>query len=80
MHVVETLVNVGESPVVRDVLVNLDLTGEVICGESAISGRQATMRRTFDEARQLRPALHATESGAAPGTTSDQLESAEECR
>ena len=47
MHIVETLVDVGESPVMRDILVDLDLARKVICGKSAMSGPKTSHDETY---------------------------------
>jgi len=58
MHVTEPVIDLCQGSVVRDVFVNFDFAGEIVC----------------NEARDLCPAFDTTKRGSAPGTTSHQLE------
>ena len=59
MHIMETFVDFSKLPLVRDVLVNLQISQLIL----------------LDEARDLRAALHTTERRATPCAAGYQLES-----
>ena len=75
MHVVEALVDLGQSAVVSDVLVDLDFALKVICTDvESCTVDIVVIMHTLNQTRNFSATLHATESGSAPCTTSDQLE------
>jgi len=58
VHVTEAVVDLIQLAVVGDILINLNLAGQIV----------------FDKARKLSAALHTAESASPPGTTGDKLE------
>lgn len=72
----ETFIDVGKSPMVSDIFIDLHLAIEIVYRiRLSQNVWLVQLRLTLDESWNFGPALDTTECGASPDTARNQLES-----